>query len=448
MNLDVLVVDDRQRLCESLVANFEQRGHTAMFALSRRDAMSVLFSRAVSVVVLDVRLGEDDGIEVLQDILKLKRNTQVIMITGHATVGLAVDALKAGAIDFIEKPVPFPKLYDAYLKAVGVHRVADRDSRSEARNAMSPRERFVTADQKMVQILLNASSLATSGLPVLIQGESGTGKELIADFIHSCSPRADQPLVKVNCAAFPESLLDNELFGHEVGAYTGAAERYAGVFERAHTGSLFLDEIGDMPAFLQPKVLRAVQNGQYRRLGGTKDLFADVRFVAATNQPLESMVESGEFRKDLFYRLNAARITLPPLRDRVEDIPLLSEFFLSQLAEGDGRVLQYDDEVLDRFLRHSWPGNVRELQNTVRYAVAICQTDTITVDHLPAYLISEGSETGDNGPIGSSLQMSERQVIETTLRKVQFNKKRAAELLQISRVTLYRKIEKYRIQTP
>lgn len=449
MNVDVLVVDDRERLCRSLVTNFEQRGHSALFALSRTDAMSILFSRAVSVVVVDVRLGEDDGLEVLHEILKLKRNIQVIMITGHGTVDLAVDALKSGAIDFIEKPVPFPKLYDAYLKAAGVQRVADRNTHSGQRYTLSPRERFVTADQTMVQILLNASSLGASGLPVLIQGESGTGKELIADLIHSCSARADQPLVKVNCAAFPETLLDNELFGHEPGAYTGATERYAGVFERAHGGTLFLDELGDMPMFLQPKVLRAVQNGQFRRLGGTQDLFVDVRFVAATNQPLESMIASGQFRKDLFYRLNAARIELPALRDRTEDIPLLSEFFLSQIAESDGRVLQYDDAVLDLFLNHSWPGNVRELENTVRYAVAICQTDTITVDHLPAYLGSSADEPPRmNPPVCSSLEVSERQVIETTLQKVQFNKKRAAELLQISRVTLYRKIEKYGISTP
>lgn len=443
MRPDVLIVDDRERLCRSLLTCFAERGVVGEFAVTPRQAMAqILTCDSYRVVILDVVLGDEDGLELMRDILRLKRDIQIIVITGHATVDMAVDALKAGALDFIEKPVPFARLFDVYRRAVSVNHVADSVRQRAGLNGSRAIDRIVTADSRMTRTLMDASRLAGSDLPVLIEGESGTGKELVADLIHGCSPRSDGPLLKVNCASFSENLLDNELFGHEAGAYTGADRRYRGVFERAHGGSLFLDELGDMPLYLQPRVLRAVQNRQIHRLGGTEDIRVDVRFIAATNQHLDEMVECGTFRKDLFYRLNAARIDLPPLRERIGDIPLLAARFLEEAGGDDAFDWELDESAVQVLMDHDWPGNIRELQNAIRYAVAVCPDRRIGPDHLPRYLRPESLPgAGSHAP----LEAGERRLIERTLHMVRFNKKRAAEMLKISRVTLYKKIEKYGI---
>lgn len=441
MRSDVLIVDDREKLCTSLLTSFRERGYTGVYALDREQALSTLFSRQIDVVVLDIKLGEDNGLDVLTDIMKLGRGIPVIVITGHATVDIAVEALKLGAVDFIEKPVRFTKLLHSFK-----HALSTRQGNGVPRpvGERTTRNQFVTTDPAMVRTLMEASELAQSELPILICGESGTGKELVADFIHSCSRRSDRSIVKINCASFPETLLDNELFGHEKGAFTGATDCYRGVFERADGGTLFLDELGDMPKFLQPKVLRVVQDQVFRRLGGSNDLEVDVRFVAATNRDLSDLVRAKVFREDLYYRLNAAQITLPPLRERAGDIPLLVRHFLEQNNSASGDESAMDNEVLEIFHTHSWPGNVRELKNAVRYACALSRGQRITVNMLPPYL-RHRSQANTNALPAVAMQAGERQIIENTLKQVHYNKTRAAELLNISRVTLYKKIRQYNI---
>lgn len=444
MKTDVLVIDDRERLCTSLLTSFGERGYRGVYALNRQQALEQLFSKEIGVIVLDVKLGDDDGIEILRDIVSFKRNIPVIIITGYATVDMAVEALKVGAVDFLQKPVPFAKLFQAFEKA---HSMSSLLSKGEGRGDASAQAQFVTKHGPTIRLLMDAGNLAESELPVLILGESGTGKELIAEFIHNSSKRAEEPFERINCSAFPETLLDNELFGHEKGAFTGAGERYKGVFERANEGSLFLDELGDMPIFLQPKVLRAVQNREVRRLGGKENLHVDVRFIAATNKDLQALIEAKEFREDLYYRLNAAQLHVPPLRDRPEDIPLLAEYFLSRAGAMEDRPGGFREDVMDLFFSHSWPGNIRELQNAVRYSAIVAKGEQITIDDLPPYLKPK-REPAAARVSTSDLKAHERRLIEQTLEKVQGNKKRAAELLNISRVTLYKKIEKYGISVP
>lgn len=445
MKTDVLVIDDRERLCTSLLTSFKERGYSGVYAVNRQQALEHLFSKEIGVIVLDVKLGEDDGIEILRDIVHFKRDIPVIIITGYATVDMAVEALKVGAVDFLQKPVPFEKLFRAFEKARAMGPIV---SAGESKRPGSGQAQFVTKNGPTIRLLMDACNLADSDLPVLILGESGTGKELIAEFIHQSSKRSTEPFVKINCSAFPETLLDNELFGHEKGAFTGAGERYKGVFERANKGSLFLDELGDMPMFLQPKVLRAVQNREVRRLGGRENLTVDVRFIAATNKDLQELIEAREFREDLYYRLNAAQLYVPPLRDRPEDIPLLAEYFLKQAGDEDERPQEFHEEVMSLFLSHSWPGNIRELQNAVRYSAVVAKRERITIHDLPPYLKESGREPVAASPSTSDLKVQERRLIEQTLEKVHYNKKRAAELLNISRVTLYKKIEKYGITVP
>ncbi len=446
MQADVLIIDDRELLCSSLATSFRERGHTAIYAQNRRDALSKLLSFEIGVVVLDVKLGDENGLDVLIDIVKLKRDIPVIMITGHGTINMAVDALKSGAIDFIEKPVPFPSLFRVFQKALSLKNVGESLRRGDHAVGMSTRDRFVTGDDAMVQLLVDASNLANSDLPVLVEGESGTGKELVAEFIHSCSKRADEDIVKINCSAFPETLLDNELFGHEPGAFTDARDRYRGVFERADRGTLFLDEVGDMPVQLQPRVLRVLQSGEFRRLGGEQDIRADVRCIAATNRDLNDLIAEKKFREDLYYRVNAARIVLPPLRARPHDIALLATHFLERSNSITSRDISFGSDVLSVFESYSWPGNVRELQNAVLYGAAVTTSDKIEIDNLPSHIKIEHSD-GD-ARINPTLEASERRTIERALRDVRYNKKRAAELLSISRATLYKKIEKYGIAIP
>jgi DNA-binding NtrC family response regulator len=443
---DLLVVDDRERLCTSLLTSFNERGYTGVYALDRQQALAHLFSKEIRVIVLDVKLGDDDGVELLRDIVNFNWNIPVIIITGYATVDMAVDALKVGAVDFLQKPVPFEKLFRAFEKAAATALMVTGGQQAQTRTDQDQRQ-FMTNNGRMVELLMDASNLAESDLPVLILGESGTGKELIAEFIQHGSSRADQPFVKINCSAFPESLLDNELFGHEKGAFTGADEQYKGVFERANKGSLFLDELGDMPLFLQPKVLRAIQNLEVRRLGGKENLTVDVRFIAATNKDLGKLVDAGAFREDLYYRLNAAQLHVPPLRNRPEDIPLLANVFREQCREMANWPCEFDDDVMALFMSHSWPGNIRELENAVKYSAVVAKGERISIDDLPPYL-KPSRQPAIVAASTSDLKTHERRVIERTLERVHYNKKRAAELLNISRVTLYKKIEKYGITGP
>jgi DNA-binding NtrC family response regulator len=300
----------------------------------------------------------------------------------------------------------------------------------------------------MHEICDHAKKLAATDLPVLITGENGTGKEIMADFIHRHSSRHARKMLKINCAAFPESLLDNELFGHEKGAYTGANVLFKGVFEQAHESSLFLDEIGDMPLAIQAKILRTLQNHEIRRLGGAAMITIDVRFITATNKDLGKLIREKAFREDLLYRLNTAVIHLPPLRERTDDIPLLAEYFLTEYARTNAAPLKrLSQAVEERFARYSWPGNIRQLKNVLNYAAAISARESLEDDDLPPTFLAASQQHSPDSS-GNIREEMEKNLILTMLQKTDYNKKKTAEMLNMSRKTLYSRLKKYGISLP
>lgn len=437
----ILVVDDITTLCKSLTRNFTQYGYTCFTAQNSRAALDIFLNNEIDLVLLDVRLGEENGIELLQQLLDLNSNLPVIMITAFATVEAAVRSIKVGAFDYIQKPINFKKLLKIVENALQLLdlRVENERLKNRLHELGAP---IISNNPDMLKLGRKAKKLAPTELPILIYGESGTGKELIADFIHSNSKRSSNEILKINCSAFPESLLDNELFGHERGAYTGANAIYKGVFERAHRCTLFFDEIGDMPLSIQAKILRTIQNCEIRRLGGKEKISVDIRFLAATNKDLESLIYEKRFREDLFYRLNAATLYLPPLRERRDDIPPLVDYFLREFSRGNGGNVKVPDQrVLARLLEYDWPGNIRELKNTVNYAATVSTEERITLDDLPPHFLhGSGSASSTN-----VRQRVERELILSMLRKTNNNKTKAAQLLNMSRKTLYNKMSMYEI---
>jgi DNA-binding NtrC family response regulator len=437
----VLIVDDNRRLCESLVRNLEDSGFQAVTAGDRASALRAFAAQKVSAVLLDLMVGEDSGIDILTDLKKADPRVPVIMITGFATVDTAVQALKLGAADYVKKPLDYEVLQKVVESAIRVSLLSEENTVLRSRlHDSAPR---VTAQgPQMRQLMEKVRKLAATDLPILITGENGTGKELIADALHEGSRRSLRKLVKVNCAAFAESLLDNELFGHERGSFTGADNVYRGVFEQANTGTLFLDEIADMPLTIQAKILRALQNMEIRRIGGSQVLGIDVRFIAATNQRIEELVASGRFREDLYYRLCGAVLPVPPLRERVEDIPELIGTFVEEYCRLNALPLKTVCPRLgELFLSSPWPGNVRELKNAINYACAISSGPQIDLEDLPpAFNLCRSGRPNVR-------EEAEKALIIRMLQQSNFNKVIAAERLSMSRKTLYNKIARYGIST-
>jgi len=436
---EVLIIDDKVKLCKSLAMNFEELDYKAHYAINGRDALEALNAHPVNVALLDLSLGEESGIDILKSILALKPELPVIMITGFGTLETAVEAIKIGAIDFLEKPLKFDKLFKVVENAVKLATLEEENSKLKTRiTGLS--SKITTVSSQMQDIYRKAEKLAKSDIPILIYGESGTGKELLAKFIHNSSKRAANELIQVNSAALHENLIDSELFGHEKGAFTGADKQYIGVFEQADSSTLHLDEIGDMSLSTQAKILRALENKEVKRVGGSKAINIDFRFITSTNKDLKEMMNNSQFRDDLYFRLTSAVLTLPPLRGRSEDIPLLVEEFLSDFASSNNsKQICVDDRVMDILSVYEWPGNVRELKNTVNYMATVCTDNTILVDDLPMSF-------SDIAPIkktSGTLEESEKQQIARTLRQTDNNKKKTAEILNISRKTLYNKLNKY-----
>lgn len=438
MKAHLLIVDDNAKLVKSLAQNFTQRGYQPLTATNRADALRLFADQAVQVVLLDIMLGEESGIEVLQQMLALPKQIPIIMITGHASIDSAVQSIKLGAFDYVAKPLDFEELLKRVENAIKLSQLSEENRYLKNRlHEFTPH--LITRSPYMLELYQKAKKLAATELPILITGENGTGKEVLADVIHAHSARNIHKMLKINCAAFPETLLDNELFGHEKGAYTGAHTAFKGVFERADHSSLFLDEIGDMPLTIQAKILRTLQNHEIRRIGGNSTLLVDVRFIAASNKNLQDCIRTGRFREDLFYRLNTAILWLPPLRERKEDIPLLVEHFLAEYARLNATpVKTVSPEMLTTLIQYHWPGNIRELKNTLNYAAAIATQETLAIKDLPPQLSAQQIRPSDN--LREDL---EKNLILTTLQNVQYNKKKAAELLKMSRKTLYNKLEKY-----
>lgn len=438
MNKSILIIDDNEKLCRSLCMNFTQLGFKAVYQCNGTMALQSLASDTPDIALLDVALGEEDGLAILKEIKMQNATLPVIMITGFGTIKTAVDAIKAGAFDYVQKPLEFNKLLIIVENAIKKCNQAQK-SHDTGNTIFRMTQNIVTANAQMIEICNKTERLANTMFPLLIQGESGTGKEGMAEFIHSRSARSDMKLLKINCAAFSENLLDNELFGHEKGAYTGAHSQFQGVFEKADGGTLLLDEIGDMSLATQAKILRALQNHEIRRIGSSQTYKVDVRFIASTNKDLKELIRQDLFREDLYYRLSTATIHLPPLKERKDDIPLLVTTFLKEFNEdAGGRTMTTSTDFMDKIMDYDWPGNIRELKNTINYAAAICTRDTITAEELPPLFHCLDTPTGHR-----ALKTNERKLIEATLQQTNYNKKKTAELLQISRKTLYNKLERY-----
>jgi two-component system response regulator AtoC len=441
MEQEILIIDDNIKVCESLAQNFRELGYIGLSAINSTEAVRLYLNQKISAVILDVKLGGENGIDVLKQLMALNSKVPIIMITAYATIETAVESIKLGAFDYLQKPINFDKLETVVKNAIRMKQLEEENLKFRSRLSDFS-SRLVTQSNEMRELCRKAKQLAATDLPILICGESGTGKELLADFIHSCSRQSCNKIVKINCSAFAESLLDNELFGHDKGAYTGADSTYQGVFERAHNSTLFLDEIGDMPLSIQAKILRTLQDKELRRVGGKAAIKMNVRFIAATNKNLQVLIAEQSFREDLLYRLNAATLTIPPLRQRREDIPLLVVHFLKDFQSNDSKKTKLVSErVMKFFLNYDWPGNVRELKNALHYAAAISLKDSIDIGDLPpGFINQESSESSEN-----IRYKMEKELILNILQKAEYNKKRAAELLNMSRKTLYNKIEKYGI---
>jgi DNA-binding NtrC family response regulator len=440
--VQILLIDDNEQLSEVLKDNFSFVGHYMFFAKNSIEGFEVLSKEEIHVVLLDIRLGDENGVDILKRIKVQYPNIPVIMITGYATIEVAVNAMQVGAYDFVKKPINFNTLC-ARIETATSHVKFKKENINLKNRIKENGTTLESNDLKFNEIISTARRLAASPISILILGENGSGKEVLADFIYKNSNRISEKLVKINCAAFPETLLDNELFGHEKGAYTGADTEFTGVFEQANNGTLLLDEIGDMPLTLQSKILRVLQNQEIRRIGGKSIRKVDIRFIASTNKDLQKLVEEGKFREDLFYRLNGGMIRIPPLRERKDDINLLVDKLLQEISI-DSKIPQktISKQVENIFRNYSWPGNVRELKNALVYANVISQSDTIESEDLPPSL---GLSASTSDSQLSIIQEKEKDVIKKILIQTNNNKTETAKYLKMSRNTLYLKLKKYGI---
>ena len=436
----ILIIDDNIKLCKSLIQNFEQLGFHSVYATNSHEAILKINNHNFSAILLDVVLGDENGMTVLKMINQLTK-TPVIMITGYGTIEDAVKSIKCGAYDYIQKPLDFDRLLKIVENAVKTSQLMEENILLKKQiNELNPK--MITNNISMLELMEKAQKVAVTNIPILICGENGTGKELFVFYIHKYTTKSTQKMLKINCAALPENLLDNELFGHEKGAYTGADSLFIGVFEKADKGILLLDEIGDMSLHTQAKILRTLQNKEIKRIGSEKIIKIDLKFIASTNKDLEKLIREKKFRQDLFYRLNAATFHIPPLRDRKDDIPLLADYFLQEFSKNNAKSISgIDDPVMEFFFQYNWPGNIRELKNTLNYTAAICSGQTICMDDLPSSYLDKSYMENEN----NIMSITEKNLIIKILQKTNYNKKKAAEILNISRKTLYNKIEKYGI---
>src|SRR5688572_23107780 len=438
----VLVVDDEPSNLASLQKILQREGLRVLTAENAKLALELVRRHRIQVVLTDLMMPGTNGVELLRAIKELSPDVEVVLMTAYGTIETAVQAMREGAYDFVEKPLKRMTIVKTIRKAAERQSlVAENRSLKEELKLLTARE-TVGQSAALRRVLDVATQAAPSSATVLVLGESGTGKELIARYIHGKSARAAGPFVGVNCAAIPESILEAELFGHERGAFTGAVARREGRFAKARGGTLFLDEIGELSPSVQVKILRVLQEGEYEPVGGNT-VKSDARIIAATNRDLQAEVEAGRFREDLFYRLNVIALTAPPLRSRREDIPLLVDHFLGVYCTKNGRArLSVPREVLSRLSDYAWPGNVRELENVIERAAVLCRGDVLRLEDLPdavaqAIAPLPGALTF---PIGTPLDEVEMRMIRETLKHTQGDKPLAAQLLRISARTIYRKL--------
>lgn len=442
----ILIADDESAITEALSDLLQMEGYTTSVARNGKQALDLIGKEQFELMLVDLMLPDVTGLEILEEIKKQGLSTEVIIITGKGTIDTAVEAMKAGAYDYLTKPVEPNRLRSIVPRALEHQNLRKTNKQLQKTiEKLSGFEDMIGEHEKMVKVYQLIESVADTTANVFITGESGTGKELVARAIHRKSGRRDGPFVAVNCSALPGEILENELFGHEKGAFTGALDSKAGCFEMANSGTLFLDEIGDMPANIQSKLLRALEERTFRRLGGSKEITVDVRVIAATNRDVQKAMKEGTLREDLYFRLSVVDIDLPPLRERMSDLnPLLEKFLAAFNEKNNKNVTGFSRECLDLFRKYQWPGNVRELKNLVERAVILCDGDTIELHHLPKHIFQFGEAAGSESvPAGKPLHEIEKQVIFKTLEQTDQNKTKAAQLLGISLKTLHNKLNKY-----
>ncbi len=442
-NVSILIVDDEESVRDSLYNWFIEDGYKVDCAENAKQALSILESNKFDIILADIKMPGMDGLEMHRRIKALNKESIVIIMTAFASVSTAVQALKDGAYDYITKPFDPDDLSHLIRNASNqISLKSENEALREKVISLENVEDLIGTSEAMLKVLKEVERVAQSNSPVIITGESGTGKELIARAIHYNSQRKFFPLISVHCGALTESLLESELFGHEKGAFTGAMYNRKGRFEMADGGTIFLDEISTISSKMQVELLRVLESKTFVRVGGNKEIASDFRVICATNRDLKKLVEDGSFREDLYYRLNVVNITVPPLRDRTEDIPMLVHHFIKKYCTSMSRdIISIDSAALKRLEQYDFPGNVRELENMVERAIVIGNGKEIRIKDLPLSkdLISDSSD---------SLYELEKKYILQTLNKFDWNISRSAKALKVDRVTLYNKIKKYNLKPP
>ena len=452
MKEKILIVDDERLVRQSLEKGLAGQGYAAISADNGRSAISLVEEEAPDLVILDLKLPDLNGIEVLKRLREIDRNLPVLIFTAYGSIDTAIAAIRLGAYDYLNKPFDLETILLSVRQALEASHLKKEVAFLRTRETVRFGSHRIIGDSAiMKELRQRIKQIAQSeASTVLLEGESGTGKDLVARTIHTESNRSSYPFVEVNCSAFQETLIESELFGHERGAFTDAKVRKSGLLELANRGTLYLDEIGDMNPSLQAKLLSAIENKRFRRLGGIKDLSVDLRFIAATNKNLAAAVKKGEFRQDLFFRLKVFPIALPPLRDRMSDLPALIHFFLADLQKDFKKKIQgLSPEANQLMAFYSWPGNIRELRNVLERAFILCESETIEVEHLPPELLSpppsqaEAASLFKLPPQGISLEAVERDFIRQALEMSGGNQVHAARLLGISRDALRYRMKKF-----
>lgn len=448
----ILLVDDDNGHRQMLKVILEEWGYTIIEACDGEVAVEEVSKTPVDLVLMDVRMPKKSGLEALLEMKSINPAIPVLIMTAYSTIEAAVETIKAGAYDYLTKPLDFDKLKITLRNILSFSGLVKENAQLSASLAKTQATTNIIGSSPAFQkVLVMVETVAPSEATILITGESGTGKEVIAKAIHQLSSRNTGPYIAINCAALTETLLESELFGHEKGAFTGADRRHDGRFSQANKGTLFLDEIGEMPLLMQAKLLRAIQEKEIVRVGGSTSEKVDVRLIAATNRNILQEVESGKFREDLYYRLNVVSIELPPLRERREDIAPLAGHFLQQFSQKNNKTIHgFSPAAMHCLVNYSWPGNVRELENIVERGVVLCLSETITERELPDSMQATKGHASQGNSLGGSplpLEDIEKTAILHTLDHVRGNKSEAAKILGITRKTLHAKLQKYE-ETP
>ena len=445
MNETILVVDDEEAICQSLQGILSDEGYEVLTAQSGEECLDMIGEELPSLVLLDIWLPGIDGIETLKRIKAKYPQIQVIMISGHGTVESAVTTTKLGAFDFVEKPLSLEKTLLAVNHALDIVRLEEENRRLKngQLHDIDGASRVIIELREMIQII------APTNAWILIMGENGTGKELVARSLHRQSSRSQKPFIEVNCAAIPEELIESELFGHEKGAFTGATEKKRGKFDLANKGTIFLDEVADMSLKAQAKILRILQEKKFERVGGTRIIDTDVRVIAATNKDLEYEMEEGRFRQDLYYRLNVIPLHVPPLRERIEDVPLLARRFMKDFSRKEAKAeKQIADDALAVLMQHTWPGNVRELKNIIERLAITSPSEIITAGDIPplsreSHAATPAASSGDGDSLRGAKEEFEKDYIAQKLAENKWNIKKTAKAIGLERSNLHKKIKAY-----